>query len=192
VGSGILAIALSAVLVVSGCAPVNWINTAISDIPVVLQIVTSILSIVAVAEGKGQADPAMIAEVKNIAAQATNDLTTAQKLINDYEVAAAADKPGVLGKIDAALNAAQKDLQGVLTSFHVKDTATQTAISVGMGLAVTTVEAIISLLPPAPSTAMPTARTARRAPPHKPDKPEDLKIKYNAIVSSDFPDAVIH
>jgi len=191
-GSGILAIALSGVLVVSGCASATWINTAISDIPVVLQIVTSILSIVAVAEGKGQADPAMIAEVKNIAAQATNDLTTVQKLINDYKVAAAADKPSVLAKIDAALTAAQKDLQGVLASFHVKDTATQTAISVGMGLAVTTVEAIISLLPPAPSPAMPAARTARRAPPHKPDKPEDLKTKYNAIVSSDFPDAVIH
>jgi hypothetical protein len=189
-GSGILAIVLSAALVGSGCNT-NWINTAINDIPVVLQIVTSILSIVAIAEGRGQTDPAMIAEVKNIAVQATNDLTTAQKLINDYKTASAADKPNVLGKIDAALNAAQKDLQGILTAFHVKDTATQTAISAGIGLAVTTVEAIISLLPPAPSTGMPTAMTAKKAPPHKPDKPEDLKAKYNAIVSANFPDAVI-
>lgn len=188
--SGILAVVLSAALVASGC---DALSAATSDIPVVLQIVTSILSIVAVAEGKGQADPAMVAEVKNVAAQATNDLTTAQKLINDYKAASAVDKPTVLGKIDAALSAAQKDLQGVLAVFHVKDSATQTAISVGVGLALTTVEAIISLLPPpAPSPAMPTSRTARRVQPHRPDKPEDLKTKYNAIVASDFPDAVIH
>ena len=187
-GSAILAVALSALLVASGCN-LDWMNTAISDIPVVLQIVSSILGIVAVAEGKGQADPAVVAEVKSIGAQATSDLTAAQNLINDYKVASATDKPTVLGKIDAALSAAQKDLQGILAAFHVKDTATQTAISVGVGLALTTVEAITSLLPLAPSPAMPTAR---KVPPHKPDNPADLKTKYNAIVASNFPDAVIH
>jgi hypothetical protein len=187
--SGILAIVLSVALVGSGCNT-SWLNTAIADLPIVINILTSVLKIVAIAQGKG-VDSAMVKEVQDIGNQATQDLTTAQKLINDYKAASAADKPGVLKKIDAALSAAQTELQGILTAFHVKDNATQTAISVGIGLAVTTVEAIISLLPPAPSTGMPTARAATRAPAHKPDKPEDLKAKYNAIVSANFPDAVI-
>jgi hypothetical protein len=187
--SGILAIVLSVSLVGSGCNT-SWLNTAIADLPIVISILTSVLKIVAIAQGKG-ADSAMVKEVQDIGNQATQDLTTVQKLINDYKTASAADKPGILGKIDAALNSSQKDLQGILAAFHVKDTATQTAISVGVGLAVTTVEAIISLLPPAKSAGMPTAMTVKKAPPHKPDKPEDLKAKYNAIVSANFPDAVI-
>jgi hypothetical protein len=191
-GSAILAIVLSAVLVESGCN-VNWINMAVGDIPVVLDIVTSILGIVAIAQGKGQADPGMVAEVQNIGAQAKADLTTVQKLVNDYKTAATADKPGVLGKIDAALSAAKKDLEGILVAFHVKDATTQTAIASGVGLAIATVDAIYSLLPPAPpSTIVPNARAAKKSPPHQPRKPEDLKNEYNAIVSPDFPDAVIH
>ena len=50
-GRGILVIVLSTALIVSGCQP--WAHVAISDIPIVLQIVTSILSIVAIAQGKG-------------------------------------------------------------------------------------------------------------------------------------------
>ena len=191
-GRGFLAITLSAVLVVSACN-LNWINIAIADIPVVLQIVTSVLSIVAIAQGKGQADPNMVAEVQTIAAQAKADLTTAQNLINDYQKASAADKPGILGKIDAALSTAQKDLEGILTTFHVKDTATQTAVAAGIGVALTTVAAIYSLLPPPPpSTTMPTASHAPRSAPHKPRTPAELKADYNALVSSQFPDAVIH
>jgi hypothetical protein len=190
-GRGILAIVLSAALIGSGCTP--WIDIAISDIPIVLQIVTSILSIVAIAQGKGQADPAMIAEIQNIAAQAQTDIKTVQSLINDYKAASKADQPGVVGKIDAALSAAQRDLQGLLAAFHVKNTSTQAEVAAGIGLALTTVQAIYSLLPPAPpSTAMPTGRTIKKTPPHKPRTPADLKTEYNAIVSSDFPDAVIH
>jgi hypothetical protein len=192
VGTGILAIVLSAALVGSGCN-LNWINIAIGDIPVVLDIVTSVLGIVAIAQAKGQADPGMITEVQNIGAQAKADLTVVQKLVNDYKTAAEADKPGILGKIDAALSASKKDLQDILTAFHVKDTATQTAIVAGVGLALTTVDAIYSLLPPPPpSTTMPTASVAKKSSKHFPRKPEDLKTEYNAIVSSDFPDAGIH
>ena len=190
-GKGILAVVLSATLILSGCPP--WYDVATNDIPIVLQIVTSILSIVAIAQGKGQADPAVIAEIQSIAAQAQMDIKTVQSLISDYKTAAKADRPGVLGKIDAALSAAQKDLQGLLAALHIKDNTTQAEVVAGVGLALTTLQAIDSLLPPPPpSTTMPTARTVKKTAPHKPRTPADLKTEYNAIVSADFPDAVIH
>ena len=194
-GKGLLAITLAASLALTGCPlPKNWLDTAIADLPVVLQIVTSVMGIVATIQGKDPATDPMIKEVTDIGAQAQKDLQTAQSLINDYK---AAKTPDTLAKIDAALSALQKDLQGILAAFHVKDTATQTAIAAGIGLALTTVQAIYSLLPAvsaAPSTAMPTGAEAKPVPksaPHKPPKPEDLKATYNALVSANFPNARI-
>jgi hypothetical protein len=190
-GRGFIAIALSAALIGSGCNA-NWVNIAVADVPVVLQIVTSTVTIVSIAEGKG-ADSNIVAEVTSIAAQAKTDVSTVQSLINDYNAAAANDKPGILPKIDAALTATEKDLQGILTAFHVKDTATQTAVAAGIGLALTTVEAIYSLVPAAPVTtaAMPTASHAKKSQPHKPRTPKELRTEYNALVGASFPDAVI-
>ena len=195
-GKGLLGLTLSALLVLSGCS-MNWLNTAIGDLPVVIQIVTSTMGIVATIQGKDPATDPMIKEVTDIGAQAKKDLETAQSLINDYKNASATDKPGVLGKIDAALSAVQKDLQAILTAFHVKDTATQTAIAAGIGLALTTVQAIYSLLPAtpaAPTTTMPTGAEAKPVPKtaaHEPPKPKDLKATYNALVSANFPNAKI-
>ena len=194
-GKGFLAISLAASLALTGCPiPKDWLNTAIADLPVVIQIVTSIMGIVATVQGTDPATDPMIKEVTAIGAQAQKDLATVQSLVNDYK---AAKTPDTLAKIDAALSAVQKDLQGILTAFHVKNTATQTAIEVGVGLALTTVQAIYSLLPPTtptPSTAMPTAAEAKPVPrtePHKPMDAKDLKATYNALVSADFPNAKI-
>lgn len=193
-GKGLVAITLAASLALTGCPPKDWLTTAIGDLPVVIQIVTSIMGIVATIQGTDPATDPMIKEVTAIGTQAQKDLATVQSLVNDYK---AAKTPDTLAKIDAALSAVQKDLQGILTAFHVKNTATQTAVAVGIGLALTTVQAIYSLLPlttPTPSTAMPTAAEAKPVPrtaPHSPPKPEDLKATYNALVSANFPNAKI-
>jgi hypothetical protein len=111
-GRGFLAIVLSATLLGSGCA--NWVDTAVADLPVITQIVTSIVTIVAGATG----DPNMITEVQNICTQATTDIKTVQGLVNDYKAAAAGAKPGILAKIQAGLAAIQKDFQDILTAFQ--------------------------------------------------------------------------
>jgi hypothetical protein len=155
----------------------SWIQTAINDVPAVLQIVQSVLSIVALAQQKGGVDPAVASTVRQLAAQATADLQLAQQLVADYQAAAAADKPAVLGKVRAALQAAVTDLNGILSAAHIKDANTQAAIATGLQLALTTVVAILALVPQSPVVA-----GAKQAKPvsAKPPSPQALRKAWNA------------
>ena len=163
---------LALALVVSGCSTA-WIDTAIADVPVVLQIVTSIIGIVQTANGSE--DPNVLNTVNAAAAQAKADLQTLQQLVNDYKVAAAADKPNLVGKIDAALGVVQADLSGVLTAFHVKNQNLQLTIASSVALALATVASIQALIPAQ------AANTVRHA--AKPPKPAQLKAEFNTVVS---------
>jgi hypothetical protein len=176
-----------AMIPVSGCNPA-WIQTALNDLPVVLQIVTSILGIVGIAQNKGGIDPSVATVVQAIGAQAKSDLQLAQQVYNDYTTALAADKPTVLGKVDAALTTVQTDLNGLLAAFHVSDKTLQAEIAAGVSLALTTVMAIQSLIP-TPTPAVKAARVLRV--PHQPLKPADLRAAYNSIIQADYPSAVI-
>jgi N-acetylglutamate synthase/N-acetylornithine aminotransferase len=176
---GLLAVVLSLALISTGCSAA-WLNTAIADVPVILQIVTSIISIVGIAQGNGGISPAMAATLQSGAKQATTDLQLVQKLVTDYQTASAANKPTVLGQIDSALSAATQDLGAILTAAHIENQATQAAITAAVGLALTTVLAIQSLIP-APQGAT-AARGRMSASPVKPLTPAQLKTNFNAIV----------
>ena len=165
--AGVLALSL----VVSGCSTA-WIDTAIADVPVVLQIVTSIIGIVQTAQGSE--DPSTVNAANAVAAQAKADLQQLQVLVNDYQAAAAADKPNLVGKIDAALATAQKDLAGVLSVFHVKNQNLQLTIATSVGLALSTLAAIQALIPA--QAAKVSAKAA------KPPKASDLKKQFNTVV----------
>jgi len=178
--SPVLAVALSLCLVVSGCTT-SWITTAINDIPVVVQIVTSILQIVAAASGKG-ADPTMIAQVGNIGQQAQSDLQLLNSLVSQYQSASAAAKPGLLNQIDAALTTAQGNLNQILVAFHVNDPALQATIAGSVGLALSALLEIQSLIPPAPNA--PATRMAISAKALKPRTAKQLKDEANFIFQS--------
>lgn len=167
-----LATALALSLVVSGCSAA-WIQVAIDDVPVVLQIVTSIIGIVQAAQGSE--DPAVVNAANAAAAEAKADLQQLQLLVDDYKTAAAADKPGLVGKIDAALATAQKDLAGILVAFHVKNQNLQLTIATSVGLALSTLAAIEALIPA--QTAQVSAKAVA-----KPPKPAELKKQFNTVV----------
>ncbi|MGA8169192.1 MAG: hypothetical protein WB813_18060, partial [Candidatus Acidiferrales bacterium] len=75
---------LSIALVLAGCS-VSWISTALADLPVITQVALNITSIVAAAQGKGQASPAATDEIQGIANQVKSDLTLIQSLITSYQ-----------------------------------------------------------------------------------------------------------
>jgi hypothetical protein len=162
---------LAVAMVVSGCSQA-WIDVAIQDIPVVLQIAVSILSIVQTA--RGVEDPAVVDLANSAAAQAKTDLETLKTLVADYQAAAAVDKPNLVGKIDAALAVAQQDLASVLTAFHVKNQNLQLTIATSVGLALSTLAAIQALIP---AQAAKVSRVAA-----KPISPKELKRAFNSTV----------
>jgi len=167
-------------MVVSGCSSA-WLNTAIADIPVIIQIITSILQIVAAAQGKG-ADPAMIAQVNNIGDEAKKDLQLVQSLVTQYQAASATAKPSLMNQIDSAIGTAQANLNQILVVFHIQDPALQATIAGSVGLALSALLEIQSLIPPPPSA--PATRVAVSAKALKPRTAKQLKQEYNFVVQS--------
>ncbi len=182
---------LSVALILAGCS-VSWINTALADLPVITQVALNIAGIVAAAQGTGQASPAVTTEVQSIANQVKSDLTLVQSLITSYQSATAAEQPGIVQKISAALGDVQTNLTAILTAVHVNDAALQATIVAAVGVAVTTVASIVSLLPasPAPSPAAGTVRANRAV---KPPSAKQLKKEFNAIfLANGFPQAQVN
>lgn len=184
---------LSLALILAGCST-SWISTALADLPVITQVALNIASIVAAAQGKGQASPAVIGEVQSIANQVQSDLTLVQNLISNYQNATAAQKPALVQKISAALADVQSNLNAILTAVHVNDAALQATITAAVGVAVSTIASIAALLPaaPTPAPASVSSRAAKSTPAFKPPSASELKREFNAIFASGgFPQAQI-
>jgi hypothetical protein len=162
-----------------GCSASQWIQTALTDLPTILQILTSILAVAGVNAGP------QVAEYGN---EAKADLQTAQSVIAAYKAAAAANKPGLLGQIEAALSAAQANLSGILTVFHSTDDTLAKTIAASVGAALTALLAIQSLIPAPPAA---TARRMTLAKSAQKDGNEVIKEAFNLIVGRNYPSAVI-
>jgi hypothetical protein len=187
---------LSLALILAACST-SWISTALADLPVITQVALNIAGIVAAAQGKGQASPAVTGEVQSIANQVQSDLTLVQSLITSYQSASAAAKPGIVQKISAALADVQSNLNAILTAVHVNDAALQATIAAAVGVAVSTVASIAALLPAsaasastasAASASAASARVTKSTPALKPPSASQLKHEFNAIFASNgFP-----
>ncbi|MGB6877316.1 MAG: hypothetical protein WBD87_14920 [Candidatus Acidiferrales bacterium] len=186
---------LSLALILAGCS-VSWINTALADLPVITQVALNIASIVSAADGS-QVSPAVATQVQAIANQVKSDLTLVQSLITSYQSATAAEQPGIVQKISAVLSDVQSNLNAILTAVHVNDAALQATIVAAVGVAVTTVASIASLLPaspaPAPASSSASAKSthvAKTRPAIKPPSASQLKKQFNAIFAANgFPQA---
>jgi hypothetical protein len=173
-----LAVVLSLALLVSGCST-SWVQVAINDAPVVLQIVLSILQI---------ADVAAVPAAQQAGTQAQADLALLQKYLNDYKsaVANSPEQVAALKDIGAALTAANGDISGILSAVHVKDPSKQAAISAGLGVALSVLLSIESLLPQSPVTPTVKAKVAASLP-----GPSEVKKRYNSAVAAAYPGAKI-
>lgn len=134
----------------SGCSASSWITIAINDLPTILQIVTTIISIVGAASGS--ADAGAVTVATNAANQALADLKEVELLIQGYQTAPSAS---VLAKIDAGLMDVQTNLAGLLTAFHISNPVLQATLAAAIGSALTILVALQALIPaPATSSAL--------------------------------------
>jgi hypothetical protein len=159
---------------IAGCNASQWIQTALADLPVVIQIITSILSIA----GRGNPDPAILAKVSQLGDEAKKDLALAQSLIQQYQSAPNAD---TLSKIETALTTALNSLQAILTAFHVVDPGIMTAVAAALGSAITVVLAIQSLLP---MTKQSSAVQAKMKSTEKNGGAEVIKEAFHVILTA--------
>jgi hypothetical protein len=174
------AIVAPVILTQSGCNT-SWIQTAINDLPVLIQIALQVLSIVGAAQGKGQIDPALAAQIQSVGAQVQTDLQTLQSLVNSYNAADATAKPGILNQVTVLLGTVQQNLQAMLVAFHVSNQALQNTISTVLAIAMTTVLSIQTLLPVSSSSRKLSARAGGQV---KPMTPRQLKTAFNSVVNT--------
>jgi hypothetical protein len=158
-----------------------WIQTALNDLPVLIQIAIQILSIVGAAQGKGQLDPALAAQIQSVGAQVQTDLQTLQNLVNSYQAADATAKPGILNQVKVLLGTVQSNLQAMLVAFHVTNQALQNTVSTVLAIAMTTVLSIQTLLP---ASASPRTLRAGAGGQVKPMTAHQLKVAFNSVVTT--------
>jgi hypothetical protein len=144
---GIFAV-LDLCLLATGCG--NWESTASSIITLLGPALQSLVAILA-AFGAGVSET-VVNQFNNWAAQAQTALVDIKALIASYQTAAPTEQPGILGKIEAALNALTANLGPILASLHITDPASQAKFTAAIE-AVTAFLASLGALIPAVSSA---------------------------------------
>lgn len=174
-GAATAALAGSA-LTMEGCTT-DWITTAINDLPTIVSIATTVATIVADALGAGAISPAVAAVIKLASDAAQVALATVQQLVNDYK---ANPNASTLAKIKTGLLDVQANLGQILDAARIENVTLRTVITATMGLAITVLTQILSLLP---ASTTPTAMKAQVSVAIKPMSTADLKKNVNAFLT---------
>lgn len=154
--TSILACVLAFVMVLSGCNAA-WVQTALNDLPVLIQMATSIASLVAVVKTAQPPSQQELYAIQNIGVQGTNGLKVIQALYNSYK---SANSTTTLADIQAACTALNSNLAQLLTTAQIKDQALLARVTAAVMLITSTVNTFASLIPATPTSL---SRGARRA-----------------------------
>jgi len=141
----VVAVALCLVMVLSGCSTA-WVGQAEEIVAALIPAASNIVALAALLQGKS-VSAEDLATIQNAGTQVGADLQLVQTLISQYEKADASVQPGILNQIEAAIGAAQGNLNSILPALHIKDAATQAKIAAVIGLVISEVEALAAVVP---------------------------------------------
>ncbi|MGH9358211.1 MAG: hypothetical protein ACRD4Q_00030 [Candidatus Acidiferrales bacterium] len=158
-----------------GCATAQWVKIAEQILPVVLPMVTNMVTAVSLLQGKtvSASDLSTITQTSN---QIANDLNLVGQLINQYD---ASPNISTVQKIQSALADVHANLNGLLPALHISDPATVQKVTAIVTLIGSEVDSLSQLLPVVSSGKLQAREGALAAP----LGPAQLKQEYNAIVT---------
>lgn len=160
----VLALILASVMLVTGCwTTAQWLQIAINDLPVLIQMALSIAQIVGTVTGNPPNPPsdAEVAAINKIGNIANQGLTEIQALYDSYT---SANATTVIPKIKAAGAALVANLQQLLTAAQIKNPALRARVTAAVDLIVSTLNTVIALLPQTVTNAsMKAANKAAKA-----------------------------
>ena len=139
---------LAGVLAVTLCATAcstSWVSQAIAITNALLPVAVNVIQLVTAMQGAG-ASSTDVALAQKWATAVSADLTVVQTALNQYNKAAAADKPGFLSKLNDALQVASGDLATLLPALHITNPQTQAKVTAMVGLVGAEVSAIEALV----------------------------------------------
>jgi hypothetical protein len=139
----VLAALLSLSLLTTGCSS-EWINVALADLPVLVQMALNIGTVVTSLQSGQQLSAADAAAIQNISNQASKDLNLLQALYNDYKANANA---ATLQKIQGVVADINTNLPALLQAAHINDAALSTRVTTAVNLILATVNSFATLMP---------------------------------------------
>ena len=163
-GAALTTLAGGVALELEGCT-YDWITTAIDDIPTITSIITTVASIVVDAMGAGAVSPAVGAVIQTAATATKVALTLLQQLINDYKSNPSAT---TLEKIKTTLLDVQSQIGSILDAAHVFNVALRATITFTLGVGITVLTQILSLVPSTTTASLTAQKTQVKATAIKP------------------------
>jgi len=140
----ILAVLLAATMFATACSTA-WVSSAIAITNALLPVAVNVIQLVTAMQGSG-ASTTDVALAQKWATAVSADLTLVRTLLEQYNKAAAADKPGFLHRLQDALQAVNGDLGTLLPALHISNPETQAKVTAMVGLVVAEVSAIAALV----------------------------------------------
>lgn len=137
----LLALVLAISIATAGCSP-QWINIALQDLPVLTQMA---LNIAALANTfSHQQNPADVATIENISAQAGRDLNLLLTFYNEYK---ANPNATTLVQIQSAIGVINQHLPALLESAHIANVLLSARVTAAVKLILATVNNFAALIP---------------------------------------------
>jgi hypothetical protein len=179
-----LTLTLVTALVLTACSTA-WIGEAEQIVAALVPAAANIVALFAALQGKS-VSASDLETIQTAGSQAGADLQLLQSLIAAYQKADAAAQPGILNQIQAAINAAQSTLNGLLPALHIKDAATQTKITAVVGIVLSEIQSLAAIVPladasAAPETVVMAAKQLKKQPPLT---ASEFVASYNATLTA--------
>jgi hypothetical protein len=157
----------------------DWIAQATNIINMLVPAINAALALL-MAFGVG-ISPDVQAAVQKWSAEAVDTLTNVVKpLLDELKTAVDSAKPGILDKIQAAVQVIADDLSNILPSIHVTSPATQAKIVAVFQLVLAQIVALVNVIPafhPNSSLSMKTKKKLVNAV----MEPEDFRQEFNDL-----------
>lgn len=184
IGKVLVAAVLAGTLILTACSTA-WIGEAEQIMAALIPAVANLVTLVATLQGK-DVTAADLQTIQNAGAQAGADLQLMQSLISQYEKADATAQPGLLNQIQAAMNAVQATLNGLLPALHIQDAATQAKITAVLGLLISEAESMAAIVPLASPSASPAmiAMAMKQVKKQPPLTANEFVSSYNASMTA--------
>jgi len=179
-----LTLILSTTLVLNACST-TWIGEAEQIVAALVPAAANIVALVAALQGKS-ISASDLETIQGAGSQAGADLQLLQSLIAAYQKADAAEQPGILNQIQAAINAAQATMDGLLPALHIKDAATEAKITAVVGVVLSEIQSLAAIVPLVDVGAAPAtvARAAGRVKKQPPLTASEFVASYNATLTA--------
>jgi len=182
-GAAVAVVTVPSSVLLEGCST-SWITTVEKDLPVIVNIVQSIIAIIAEATGNGTlaaSAAALMANASNVLNAALNALSQAVTAYN------AAKTQGNLDAVIAALQSAQSAASGVITALQTAgvpvSSSIATVVTAGIGTAIVILSSIQVLIPgAAPASVVMKAQVKAGLGKVAVPGTDTLKYGYNSVL----------